>query len=153
MQPHRWQPTRVRCPWDSPGKNTGVGRHFLLQCVKVKLLSCVRLLATPWTAAHQVPPSVGFSRQVYWSGVPLPSPLKQLGTQKKLLVYSLPPGFFFFFASFRVVGGRRLYIPQVEKANEKSFPSLSPQPSAPSPPRGYLSDQFLMYSFRTLLCI
>ena len=40
---------------------------------KVKSLSRVRLLATPWTAAHQAPPSMGFSRQVYWSGVPLPS--------------------------------------------------------------------------------
>ena len=36
MRPQRWQPTRLRCPWDSPGKNTGVGCHFLLQCVKVK---------------------------------------------------------------------------------------------------------------------
>ena len=36
--------------------------------------SCVRLLATPWTAAHQGPPSMGFSRREYWSGVPLPSP-------------------------------------------------------------------------------
>ena len=42
--------------------------------VKAKLLSSVRLLATPWTAAHQAPPSMGFSRQEYWSGVPLPSP-------------------------------------------------------------------------------
>ena len=42
--------------------------------VKVKLLSCVWLFATPWTAAHQAPPSMGFSRQEYWSGVPLPSP-------------------------------------------------------------------------------
>ena len=42
--------------------------------VKVKLLSRVRPLATPWTAAHQAPPSMGFSRQEYWSGVPLPSP-------------------------------------------------------------------------------
>ena len=41
--------------------------------VKVKSLSCVRLLATPWTAAHQAPPSMGFSRQEYWSGMPLPS--------------------------------------------------------------------------------
>ena len=37
------------------------------------MLSCVRLLATPWTAAFQAPPSMGFSRQEYWSGVPLPS--------------------------------------------------------------------------------
>ena len=42
--------------------------------VKVKSLSRVRLLATPWTAAYQVPPSMGFSSQEYWSGVPLPSP-------------------------------------------------------------------------------
>ena len=42
--------------------------------MKVKSLSCVRLLATPWTAAYQAPLSMGFSRQEYWSGVPLPSP-------------------------------------------------------------------------------
>ena len=43
--------------------------------VKVKSLSHVRLLVTPWTAAFQAPPSMGFSRQEYWSGVPLPSPI------------------------------------------------------------------------------
>ena len=127
VRPHRRQPTRLPRPWDSPGKNTGVGCHFLLQCrkvksesevsqscptlcdpidgsppgspvpgilqartlewvaisfsnawkwkVKVKSLSRVRLLATPWTAAYQAPPSMGFSRQEYWSGVPLPSPV------------------------------------------------------------------------------
>ena len=79
VRPHRRQPTRLPRPWDSPGKNTGVGCHFLLQCmkvkVKVKLLSRARLLETPWTAAYQAPPSMGFSRQKYWSGVPLPSPL------------------------------------------------------------------------------
>jgi len=48
--------------------------------VKVKLLSRVRLLVTPWTAAYQGPPSMGFSRQEYWSGVPLPSPIIALGT-------------------------------------------------------------------------
>ena len=36
VQPRRRQPTRFLCPWDSPGKNTGVGCHFLLQCMKVK---------------------------------------------------------------------------------------------------------------------
>ena len=36
VRPHRQQPTRLLCPWDSPGKNTGVGCHFLLQCMKVK---------------------------------------------------------------------------------------------------------------------
>ena len=43
--------------------------------VKVKSISCVRLPVTPRTAAYQAPPSMGFSRQEYWSGVPLPSPI------------------------------------------------------------------------------
>ena len=55
---------RLRRPWDSPGKNTGVGCHFLL-------------LATSWTAAHQAPLSMGFSRQKSWSGMPLPSPMQE----------------------------------------------------------------------------
>ena len=42
--------------------------------VKVKLLSSVRLFVTPWTAVYQAPPSMGFSRQEYWSGLPFPSP-------------------------------------------------------------------------------
>ena len=127
VRTHRWQPTRLLCPLDFPGKNTGVGCHFLLQCMKVKSesevsqscptlrdpmdwsllgssihgifqarilewvaisfstvvlcyavlshFSRVRLCETPWTAAYQAPPSMGFSRQEYWSGVPLPSPL------------------------------------------------------------------------------
>ena len=78
VPPHRRQLTRLPRPWDSPCKNTGVGCHFLLQCMKVKSESEVaqscRLLATPWTAAYQAPPSMGFSRQEYWIGVPLPSP-------------------------------------------------------------------------------
>ena len=74
MRPHRRQPTRLLHPQDSPGKNIGVGCHFLLRCMKVKSLSRARLLATPWTGAHQAPPSMGFSRQAYWSRVPLPSP-------------------------------------------------------------------------------
>ena len=45
--------------------------------VKVKSLSPVRLFTTPWTTAYQAPLSMGFSRQEYWSGLPLPSPIKQ----------------------------------------------------------------------------
>ena len=75
VRPHRRQPARLPRLWDSPGKNTEVGCHFLLQCMKVKSESEVtkscQLLATPWTAVYQVPPSTGFSRQEYWSGVPL----------------------------------------------------------------------------------
>ena len=50
--------------------------------VKVKSLSRVQLLATPWTAAHQAPPPMGFSRQQYWSGVPSPSPCHNWATNK-----------------------------------------------------------------------
>ena len=77
LRPHRRQPTRLRRPWDSPGKNSGVGCHFHLRCMKVKSESeasqSCSLLATPWTATYQAPPSMGFSRQEYWSGVSLPS--------------------------------------------------------------------------------
>ena len=52
--------------------NAGKGK------VKVKSLSRVRLFATPWTAAYQAPPSMGFPRQENWSGVPLPSPTNSL---------------------------------------------------------------------------
>ena len=137
--PHRQQPTRLPGPWDSPGKNTGVGCHFLLQCmkvksesevayscptlsdpvdcslpgfsvhgilqartlewvaisfsnawkwkVKVKSLSRVWLLGTPWTAAYQAPPSMGFAKQEYWSGVPLPSSAQQQFTKNHWAAY------------------------------------------------------------------
>ena len=52
--------------------------------VKVKSLSRVRLFAIPWTVAHQAPPSMGFSRQEFWSGVPLPSPYVTLKTDKSV---------------------------------------------------------------------
>ena len=92
VRPQRQQPTKLPRPWDSPGKNTGVGCHFLLQCIKVKSESEVaqlcRLLATPWTAAYQAPPSVGFSRQEYWSGVPSPSLHVQTGSKDEARVIS-----------------------------------------------------------------
>ena len=75
VQPRRRQPTRLPRPWDSAGKNTGVGCHFLLQCMKVKSKSEVAqlypTLSDPWTAAYQAPLSMGFSRQEYWSGSPI----------------------------------------------------------------------------------
>ena len=65
--------------------------------VKMKSLSCVRLFATPWTVAHQAPPSMGFSRQEYWSGLPFPSPgdLPDPGIKPRspaLALTSEPPG-------------------------------------------------------------
>ena len=69
---------------------TRVGCHFLLQYMKVKMkvksLSRARLLATPWTAAHQAPLSMGFARQKYWNGLPLPSPDCSIRTIQKLAV-------------------------------------------------------------------
>ena len=63
--------------------------------VKVKSLSRVRLLATPWTVAHQTPPSIGFSRQEYWSGVPLPSPRSDMGgSQFYVSLYEEPSNYF-----------------------------------------------------------
>ena len=82
VQPHRQQPTRLPVP--------GILQARILEWVaisfsnpwkwkaKVKSLSRVRLLATPWTAAYQAPPSLGFSRQEYWSRVPFPSPMTNL---------------------------------------------------------------------------
>ena len=67
VRPHTWQPTRLTHPWDSLGKNTGVGCHFLLQCMKVKSLSHVWCFMIPWTAANEAPLSMG-QRQEYWSG-------------------------------------------------------------------------------------
>ena len=64
VRPHRRQPTRLPCPWDSPGKNTGVGCHFLLQCIKVKsesevVQSCPTLsdpmdCSLPGSSAHGI---------------------------------------------------------------------------------------------------
>ena len=59
--------------------------------VKVKLLSRIRLLGTPWTAAYQAPPSVGFSRQEYWSGVPSPSPYNVLASPFLQCICTLLP--------------------------------------------------------------
>ena len=59
-------------------KHTHEGLHFLISVIdlaekRLVVVSRVRLSVTPWTAAHQAPPSLGFSRQEYWSGLPLPS--------------------------------------------------------------------------------
>ena len=65
MRPHGLQPTRLLHPWDSPGKNSGVGCHFLLQCMKVKseseaAQSCPTC-SDPMDCSHQAPPSMRFS--------------------------------------------------------------------------------------------
>ena len=78
MRPHRQQPTRFPVPGILQARTLEwVAISFSNAWkwkVKVKSLSHAWLLATPWTEAYQAPPSMGFSRQEYWSGVPLPSP-------------------------------------------------------------------------------
>ena len=83
--------------------------------VKVKALSRVRLLATPWTAAYQVPPSMGFSRQEYWSGVPLPSP-KQLLVQVKFKFCFLGLSGIFFLNIFWIYLNTRMQNLQIPRA-------------------------------------
>ena len=73
VRPHRWRPTRLPGPWDSPGKNTGVGCHFLLQCMKMKSESKVAqscpTLRDPMDCSLPGSSILGFSRQEYWSGL------------------------------------------------------------------------------------
>ena len=79
MWPHRRQPTRLPRPWDSPGKNTGVGCHCLLQCMKAKsesevAQSCLTL-SDPMDCSPPGSSIPGIFQAKYWSGVPLPSPI------------------------------------------------------------------------------
>ena len=101
VRPQRQQPTRLPHPRDSPGKNTGVGCHFLLQCMKVKSESEVAqsfpTLGDPMDCSLPGSSVHGFSRQEYWSGVPLPSPIslfesflnKSPWTQNEIQLYWL----------------------------------------------------------------
>ena len=77
-RPHRRQPTRLRCPWDPPGKNTGVGCHCLLQCVKVKSESEVAqscpTVSDPVDCTLPGPSIHGIFQARVLEGVPLPSP-------------------------------------------------------------------------------
>ena len=92
VEPHRWQLTRLPVPGILQARTpewvaisfSNAGKRK----VKVKLLSRVPLLATQWTAAYQAPLSMGFSRQQYWSGVPLPS--LSLYAYHTLYIHSLP---------------------------------------------------------------
>ena len=86
VRPHRLQPTRLPVPGILQARTLEwVAIAFSIAWkwkVKVKLLSSVRLLVTQWTIAYQAPLSMGFSRQKYWSGVPLPFPSKSIKLEK-----------------------------------------------------------------------
>ena len=87
LRPHRRQPTRLPGPWDSPGKNTGVGCHFLLQCMRVKserevaqsypTLSDRMDCSPPGSSVH------GIVQARALEGAPLPSPHQRTATPKK----------------------------------------------------------------------
>ena len=66
----------------TPGVDDGQGGLLLLLLLLLNLFSRVRLCATPWTAAYQASPSMGFSRQEHWSGLPFPSPMHESGKWK-----------------------------------------------------------------------
>ena len=63
----------VKCPDQGHPVRSGAGKPMQVK-VRVKSLRRVQLLVTPWTVAYQASPSMGFSRQEYWSGLPFPSP-------------------------------------------------------------------------------
>src|SRR5574340_465278 len=91
VRPHRQKPTRPRCPWDSPGKNSGEGCHFLLQCMKEKsesevAQSCLTL-SDPMDCSLPGSSVPGFSRQEYWSEMPLPSPIIYISHYIYIYIY------------------------------------------------------------------
>ena len=105
--------------------------------MKVKSLSCAQLLATPWTAAYQAPPSRGFSRQEYWSGVPLPSPWRDsvssvaqscptLCDPMNCSTLGLP-------VHYQLLEFTQTHVYRVSDAIQPSHPLSSPSPLAPIP--------------------
>ena len=79
--------------------------------VKGKSLSRVQLLATPWTAAYQAPPSMGFSRQEYWSGVPLPCPSLSLTISD--CIHVAANGIILFYSFLWLNGILFVYVPHL----------------------------------------
>ena len=87
VRPHRRQPTRLPCPWDSPGENTGVGFHFLLQCMKVKsesevAHSCLTLRdpmdqSLPGSSVH----GIFQARVLEWGAIAFSTPYKAGGVK------------------------------------------------------------------------
>ena len=94
VRPHRRQPTRLPRPWDSPGKNTGVGCHFLLQCMKVKSESEVAqscpTLSDPMDCSPPGPSVPGIPRAGALAWVPSPSPIMLTNRHIYLLEQNSP---------------------------------------------------------------
>ena len=123
--------------------------------VKVKSVSCVWLFVTPWTAAHQPPPSMGFSRQEYWSGWPLPSPwlgpnhfYLSVPFSRSVMSSSLPPHGLH---HARLPIHHQLPEPTQTPVHRVSDAIQPPHPLlSPSPPAFHLSQ---LFSNESILCI
>ena len=143
VRPHRRQPTRLPRPWDSPGKNSGVGCHFLLQCMKVKsegevARSCPTLsdpmdCSPPGSSIH------GFSRQEHWSGAPLRSPAEKRVPSKRMNLLQN-----YYLKDLRLKAHHRVYVPsllwqrwsEIISGKEPCVRPVRPGPRSPHHPPG-----------------
>ena len=106
VRPHRRQPTRLPRPWDSPGKNTGVGCHFLLQCMKVKIKSevgqsCLTLCnpmdcSLPGSSVH----GIFQARVLEWGAIAFSPIVHSTIQKKKKSRFCFPSGSYFYTNSF-----------------------------------------------------
>ena len=117
-------------------------KHLYALKVKVKSLSRVRLFATPWGVAHQVSPSMGFSRQEYWSGLPFPSPGESSQSRDQTRVSRIAGRCCAIWATREVLTQREvsfyikvssadLILPSSQMDLYNSFPSPLPSPNLP----------------------
>ena len=140
--PHRRRPTRLPCPWDSPGKNTGVGYHFLLQCMKVKsqsevAQSCPTLsdlmdCSLPGSSVH----GIFQARVLEWGAIAFQfssvhfSSVAQLCPNLCGPMNQSTPGLP---VHHQLPESTQTHVHQVSDAIQPSHPLSSPSPPAPNP--------------------
>ena len=110
VQPHRWQPIRLTYPWDSPGKNSGMGCHFLLQCMKVKsesevaqpclILSDPMDCSLPGSSAH----GIFQARVLEWGAIAFSTGTAKLYSKLVALFYILSNIWGFYFSQQILTG-------------------------------------------------
>ena len=141
VRPHRRQPTRLPCPWDSPGKNTGVGHHFLLQCMKVKSESAVPQLyptlsdpmdcSLPGSSVH----GIFQARVLKWGAIAFSSLYQIRSVSQSCLTLCNPmncskPGLH---VHHQLPEFTETHVHRVSDAIQPSHPLSSPSPLAPNP--------------------
>ena len=91
LWPHRWQPTRLLCRWDSPGNNTGVGCHFFLQCMKVKSESEVAQLCltlsdpVDWSLPGSSIHGIFQARVLEWGAIAFSTPSRMANSKRQMI--------------------------------------------------------------------